>query len=235
MTRKNEIVHRPYAVISYLPSLCYTDSMLQREDLQENGLCIYSDKPAFSYGSDAIALAAFTRLRAGDRALDLGAGTGILAILLQGRYGARFTAVELRGDMCALIRKSVEENAQGDYIETLCADLRELRSRAGFENFDAAVCNPPYFSGGTPSENEQRQEARHQQSCTLADAAECASRLLKEGGRFFVCYPASGLSELCSELSRCRLEPKRIKIIGKRLVLAEAKKGAKPGLTLEYD
>lgn len=209
--------------------------MLQIEDLQENGLCIYTDKPSFSYGSDAVALAAFTHIKAGERALDLGAGTGILAILLQGRTHARFTAVEIREDMCELIRRSVQTNGQDEHIDTLCADLRELRPHAGFENFDAAVCNPPYFTGGTLSENEQRRDARHQQNCTLADAAACASRLLKEGGRLCICYPVSGLSPLCCELSACRLEPKRLKIIENRLALIEAKKGAKPGLTLECD
>ena len=205
--------------------------MLQKEDLQENGLCIFTDKPAFSYGSDALALASFAHLKRGERALDLGAGTGILAILLESRFHARFTAVELREDMCALIQKSVSANGQA--IEVLCADLRTLRPSPEFENFDAALCNPPYFTGGTKSENEQRRTARHQESCTLQDAVLCAARMLKNGGRFTLCYPVSGLASLCAALVENGLEPKRLRIHENRLALIEAKKGAKSGLKYE--
>ncbi len=207
--------------------------MLQTEDLQENGLMICVEKPGFSYGGDAVALAAFARLKKGETALDLGAGTGILAILLAGRYGARFTAVEIRGDMCALMQKSIALNAQEEMISVMNADLRELKSGRGFENFDAAVCNPPYFSGGTQSENEQRLESRHQKSCDFRDAAACAFRLLKQGGRFYICCPVTMLADCCAALIENGMQPKRMRIESGRLALIEAKKGAKAGMRLE--
>ncbi len=198
----------------------------------ENGLRIRVDKPSFSYGSDALALADFTRLKKGERVLDLGAGTGVLAILLQGRFGARFTAVEIREDMCALTRESVALNAQQDAIEIRCADLRTLRPAPGFESFDAAVCNPPYYLEGTQSENKQRMQSRHQNTCTLRDVAACASRLLKEGGRLYVCCPVSQFADCCAALVQYALQPKRVLIQKKRLVLLEARKNGGVGMEL---
>ena len=206
--------------------------MIVTEDLMENGLRIRVDKPAFSYGGDAIALANFTRLKANERALDLGTGTGILAILLNGRYGARFTAVDIRADMCALARESVALNAQEGAIDVRLADLRTLRPAPGFENFDAAVCNPPYFSGGTQSANGQRRQSRHQDTCTLRDAAACAARLLKAGGRLYVCCPIAQLADCCAALIEYGLQPKRVCIQKKRLALLEAKKGGGVGMEL---
>jgi len=211
--------------------------MLKKEDLQEGGLVIYTgteDAPkGFSYGTDALSLAAFAGLSRGERALDLGAGTGLLSILAAYRHGAHMTAVEIRADMCALMERSVGENGQEKQIEILHADLRTLRPRPGFENFDAALCNPPYFAGGTPSPNAQRRESRHQESCTFRDAAACASRLLKNGGRFYICCPASLLADCAAALTEHGMQAKRLRIERGRLALFEAKKGAKPGLKLE--
>ena len=57
------------------------------EDLQLNGLSIVVDKAGFTYGSDAVLLANFANPRRGDSCLDLGAGTGILSILVNGKTG----------------------------------------------------------------------------------------------------------------------------------------------------
>lgn len=201
----------------------------------ENGLRIRVEKPAFSYGGDAISLANFARLKKSERALDLGTGTGILAILLNGRYGARFTAVDIRADMCALALESVKLNAQEDAIDIRCADLRTLRPKAGFENFDAAICNPPYYSGGTQSADEQRRQSRHQDSCTLRDVAACAARLLKESGRLYVCCPVSQFADCCAALIEHDLQPKRVCIQRNRLALLEARKGGGVGMELTIE
>ncbi|MDD4076008.1 MAG: methyltransferase domain-containing protein [Eubacteriales bacterium] len=201
----------------------------------ENGLRIRVDKPSFSYGGDAVALADFARLKKGERALDLGAGTGILSILLHGRYGARFIAIEVQEAMCALARESVALNNQEDAIEVRCADLRALRPCAGFENFDAAVCNPPYFCAGTQSENGQRMQSRHQNTCTLRDVAACAARMLKDGGRLYVCCPVSQFADCCAALIQYGLQPKRACIQNQRLVLLEARKNGGVGLELTIE
>ena len=83
------------------------------EDLQLNGLSIVVDKAGFTYGSDAVLLANFANPRRGDSCLDLGAGTGILSILVNGKTGARFTAVEIQQAACRLMEESIALNGQG--------------------------------------------------------------------------------------------------------------------------
>ncbi|MGN0791713.1 MAG: tRNA1(Val) (adenine(37)-N6)-methyltransferase [Christensenellales bacterium] len=214
----------------------YYNLMKVIEDLQFKGLRIVVDKSGFSYGHDALLLADFVRMGPKDSALDLGAGTGILAILLNGRHGTPFTAVEIQPGAAALIEESIALNSQHD-ITPLCHDLRTLHEILPRESFTCAVCNPPYFSGGTPSQNEGVNISTHQESCTVEDVAVCARLMLKNGGRLWMCYPASGVAEAFSALRNNGMEPKRIRLVSGRngpyLALMEAKKGGKTGLVWE--
>ena len=207
------------------------------EDLQLNGLSIVVDKEGFTYGSDAVLLSNFARPRKGDSCLDLGAGTGILSILINGRTGARFTAVEIQPSACLLMEESIALNAQEGDITVLNADLRELGGLFPAGSFDGAVCNPPYFSGGTRSKNPAMALSVHQDECGVYDVARCAGRLLKNGGRLWLCYPASRLAECFHAMVESGLQPKRLRLAegknGPYLALIECVKGGKTGLIIE--
>ena len=88
---------------------------------------------------------------------------------------------------------------------------------------------------------KRRAEARHTDSCTTADAVDCARRALRDGGRFLLCQRPEQLAEVLSTLRAARLEPKRLAFVKNRpdaapwLFLVEAQKGRKTGLRVEPD
>lgn len=209
------------------------------EDLQLNGLGVYRAPGGFNYGHDAVALSDFVRAKPGWRMLDLGTGTGILPLLIHAKTGAAFTGVEIDGACCALARQSVERNGLTDKITVAQGDIRTLTQKE-MGLFDGVVCNPPYYpknSGQSPE--EARARSAFETACTLEDAIACAGRLLKNGGLFFVCYPAERIASLCAALCGHGLEPKRLRFVRAKkekapyLILAEAKKGGRPGVILE--
>ncbi|MBQ9833230.1 MAG: methyltransferase [Clostridia bacterium] len=202
------------------------------DDLLENELHIIRRSDVFAYGSDAIALAAFVSLSKKDIVLDIGTGTGILAILLCGRYDASFTAIEIDREMADMARRSVKLNSQEDKITVIEGDVRNMHKELGYESYSVIVCNPPYFSGGTKSENEISRNSRHDDTLNMDELAYSASRLLKNGGKLFLVYPSSRFAVCCASLVNNGIMPKRIKLIGER-VLVEAKKGGKEGLNWE--
>lgn len=208
------------------------------DDLQYDGHVILRDTERFAYGHDAVLLANFVRAKKGERLLDLGTGTGVIAILAHAKTGAATLAVDIDPACCDLARQSVALNGLANAIEVRCADMRAF-SAPQTELFDAVVCNPPYYKGGTESGNPSRRRSMFQGDCTLRDAVACASRSLKNGGRFFICYPVELLAPLCAALEAAKLPPKRMRFVRSKaekppyLVLIEAKKNARDGAVIE--
>ncbi|MBQ6136041.1 MAG: hypothetical protein IJI73_01590, partial [Kiritimatiellae bacterium] len=141
-------------------------------------------------------------------------------------------------DMAA---RSVRLNGLEQRVEIRCGDLREAEALPGRQSFDAVVTNPPYMSGGTGRENPNaaKAAARHELTCTLADVVGRGADCLKEGSRFFMVHRPHRLAEIFAELARCRLEPKRLRLVQPRadaaanLVLLEAVKGGGRWLAAE--
>lgn len=206
------------------------------EDLQYNSLKIIQSRDAYRFGTDAVLLSGFARLSRAARAVDLGAGSGVLSILLNSTWGCAFTAVEQDAEQCSRIRRSALLNAQsGISVENI--DLHDAPALLGRGRFDAVVCNPPYFPpAGAPS---RFSAARHELTASIASIAAISGALLKFGGKLFLCFAAQRLCEAITSLCSAGLEPKRLRFVASRaekppyLVLIEARRGAKPGLILE--
>lgn len=189
-------------------------------------------------GTDALLLAEFCTFLPSFSLCDLGSGCGIvlLALLDKGLAGPA-TGVELSADGAALLQGAAKENNMPQ-VQSLGQDLRSYRPKV---LFDMVVANPPYFSQGQPAQNPQRAVARHQLSASLNDFCACARRILKDGGRFCLCYPASRLASLYGALAANGFAPKRMQLVRKRenvspwLVLLDARKAGGEGLTILPD
>ena len=212
------------------------------EDLQYKGLMIIQREGVFRFGTDSVLLAGWVKAGRNDRVIDLGTGTGVIAILLEGRTGAEVTAIDIQKEQVSMASRSAAMNGQS--IDVIEADMRTAHLILGRESFDAAVCNPPYYpiNAGAVSKKgsgEYEGAATHELYCTLNEVAGSAERLLKFGGRFYICCPVSRLAEAFTALTINRLEPKRLRLVAAKedktpyLALIEAKKGAAPGLIME--
>lgn len=207
------------------------------DDLQFKGLFLIQSGSAFRFGTDSVLLAGFARPKRTDSCIDLGAGSGVLTLLLAARTGCRMTAVERDAAQCSRLARSVRLNGL-DSIDVINADYIVDTRRLGLGAYDSAVCNPPYFSRecGCVPENG---EATHELTADIVRIAAAASLLLKFGGKLFLCFPCSRLSEAFAALNSAGLEPKRLRLVSSKaekppyLALIEAKKGAGHGLNIE--
>ena len=146
-------------------------------------------------GTDGVLLGAWATVLPDDRqALDVGTGTGVIALMLAQRSAN--TASSANSQM-AIIGIDIDEAAAGEaaanfaaspWASRLTARAVSLQVFSGSE-FDLIVSNPPFFSASLKAPDAQRRTARHNDTLPPADLIQAARRLLSPSGRLSVIYP----------------------------------------------
>jgi len=205
---------------------------LTRDTLFEGHLILYQPREGYRFSIDALLLAGFITLRPGEKALDLGAGCGVISLVLACRYPKSILAgLEIQTRLARCFARNIRENRLVQRVFPVLGDLRRPPFRPGA--FDVVFTNPPFRSprAGRLSPNEEERLARHEILASLEDVLKAARVLLRERGRFFIIYPAHRLATLMAKAKGFRLEPKRLQVVHSypgdegRLVLLEAVKG----------
>ena len=193
-------------------------------------------------GTDSFLLADFIHPKKGMRVCDLGAGIGLLGLLLLNRCPElSVCCVELQAQAVAMARRNIEENGLQKKMTLHHTDLRALRSVLPAGETDLVVSNPPYFRQGCggKASDALRQAAREESPCTIEDVCAAAAYLLKWGGTFSLIFRPERLADLFCALRQSGIEPKRIRFVEKTagqppiLVLVEGRRGGRPGLVYE--
>ena len=212
------------------------------DDLQRNGYQIIQKKNGFCFGMDAVLLSGFARVKQGEKAIDLGTGTGIIAILLEAKYeGEHYTGLEIQDEMADMAARSVALNHLEEKVSIVKGDIKEASRLFGAASFDVVTSNPPYMNDAHGLKNPDLPKAisRHEVLCTLDDVTREAARLLRPGGRFYMVHRPHRLIEIITALTKYKLEPKRMKMVhpfvekDANMVLIEAVRGGKSMIKVE--
>ena len=210
------------------------------DDVNEN-IRLIQKKNGLTFGTDAYLLSAYLRPRAGERAVDLGSGTGIIPLLCMSRKkAAHFYAVELQPAFADLIARNVDINGFSDAITPLCMDVRDITTAHTGGEVGIVTANPPYMTANSGARNTANEKylARHEVAGSIHDFCAAAGRLLKYGGRFYCVFRPDRLSDLFDGLRRAGLEPKRMTFVHSTIssrpsmVLIEAQKGASASMVV---
>ena len=205
--------------------------MIRRDDLQCDGLVLFQDTEQNCFSEDAVLLANYIKISPSSRAIDLGTGNGVIAILAAHKTGAQFVGIDIQQSQIELATRSSKENRQE--IEFRTMRVQDAPKEYGSGVFDCVVMNPPYFASGDRSSNDSKRISRHADPEQNLDSFLCsASKLLRYGGKVFAIYPLFWLTDLLCGMRERGMEPKRLKIVGDR-VLVEGKKGGKSGIIVE--
>lgn len=204
------------------------------DDLQRNGYQIIQKTDGFCFGMDAVLLSGFACVKKGERAIDLGTGTGIIPILLEAKNeGKEYIGLEIQEDMADMAFRSVALNHLEEKISVVKGDIKEAGKLFGKSTFDVVTSNPPYMNDRHGLKNPELPKAiaRHEVLCTLEDVVRETAAVLKPGGRFYLVHRPRRLAEIISVLREYRLEPKRMKLVHPfvdreaNMVLIEAARG----------
>lgn len=212
------------------------------DELHRNGYRIIQRENAFCFGMDAVLLSGFAAVKPGEKALDLGTGTGIIPILLEAKTeGKHFTGLEIQEEMAEMASRSVKLNGLEEKIDIITGDIKEAGRIFGGASFDVVTTNPPYMNDSHGLKNPELPKAiaRHEVLCTLDDVVREGARVLRPGGRFYMVHRPHRLIEIITALTKYRLEPKRMKMVHPfvdkeaNMVLIEAVRGGRSMIKVE--
>ena len=166
---------------------------------------VHQDRCAMKVGTDGTLLGAWAALdRPDGRILDIGTGTGLIALMMAQRYPqAHVTAIDIDAEAVCQATENVRQSPFAERIQVCQADVNDFMANENgseaTEAFDAIVCNPPYFNNALICPDSQRTQARHTLSLSYGQLMVAAHRLLHHEGVFSVIIPSDFFRQLESE------------------------------------
>lgn len=156
---------------------------------------IHQDRCAMKVGTDGTLLGAWASAPAQSRyILDIGTGTGLIALMMAQRYPeAQIVGIDIDD---AAVAQAIENVAASPFTERISILKQDVTTYKPEMQFDVIVSNPPYFVDSLTCPDEQRSIARHAVTLTFEALIKSAYRLLKTEGTFSVVIPTEMRSKL---------------------------------------
>ena len=186
-------------------------------------------------GTDGVLLGAWARVEHCRRILDMGTGTGLVALMAAQRSQADIVAIDLDADAVAQAAENVAASPWESRIQVVQADARQVESGKTFhfQLFDAILCNPPFFENSLKSPDVARTMARHTDTLSFDELARSAARLLSPEGELSVVIPYDRAHDMTVSAACCGLFATRQTVIvpveggkPKRILMAFSREGA---------
>lgn len=147
---------------------------------------VYQDRCAMKVGTDGTLLGAWTDVTKSRTILDIGTGTGLIALMLAQRsLTTQITAIDIDIDSVMQAESNVALSPWCDRVKVFCSSLQDFNG----SGYDTIVSNPPYFVNSLKCPNGHRTLARHTASLSYKDLFDGVTRMLSDDGEFSVIIP----------------------------------------------
>jgi tRNA1Val (adenine37-N6)-methyltransferase len=154
---------------------------------------IHQDRCALKVGTDGVLLGAWTACKNSNLILDIGAGTGIISLMLSQRSGATITAIEIDKDASEQCADNFKNSPWSNRLTVIQQSVQKY-SEKSTHSFDLIVSNPPFHS--IQKTTTQRSTARSEQELNLSELFKAVHSLLLRKGKFCIIFPFSRIEEL---------------------------------------
>lgn len=165
---------------------------------------------AMKIGTDAVLLGAWAPCENETRILDIGTGSGILALMMaQRNINTLVDAVEIDPDAASLAHQNIQLSPWPDLIHIFNSSIQEFS--AGTENkYSMVISNPPFFTDSLKAPGKARTMARHNDILPVTELLECTSNLLTENGNAAFIIPADAFENWKQKAAKLKLYPEHI-------------------------
>ena len=156
---------------------------------------IHQDHCAMKVGTDGVLLGAWASGK-GSRILDIGTGTGLIALMMAQRFPeAQVTAIDIDANACRQARENIQASPFFDRIRVIETKIQDFEGGGN----DTIVSNPPFFMDSLKNPDTARLTARHTDELSYRDLFTSVKRLLTETGEFSAIIPSDYLERFISE------------------------------------
>ncbi len=162
---------------------------------------VHQDKCAMKVGTDAVLLGAWCDVENKKNALDIGTGTGILALMIAQRNASlNILGIDIDPSAIQQATANVTQSPFSHQITILQADIThtDISDLGPSPLFDLIISNPPFYDEKVFCPNDQRNNARHTSSLDFDDLISKASSLLHHDGTFSVIIPTNAIQNFIS-------------------------------------
>lgn len=167
---------------------------------------VYHDKCAMKVGTDGVLLGAWTNVNTSQRILDIGTGSGLVALMLAQRCEASITAIDIDSEAVEQAQININASNWKNRMEVIHTDLCKYSPQ---NLFDTIVSNPPYFIDSLKCDDIQRNTARHNDTLTSEQLFENVSQMLCPEGEFSLILPFEQTESAISTGEKYGLHPTR--------------------------
>lgn len=186
-------------------------------DLEYHDLKIIQKKTGFKFGIDSVLLANYSKkIKKDANVVDIGTGTGIIAILLAEKTRAKkIIGIEIQKEMAEMASRSIKLNNLDNKVNILNCNIKDVENYVDKNSIDVIVSNPPYKKENTGIKNIEKNKliARHEIECNIDDIIAKSCYMLKDRGMFFMIHRPERLADVMCSLRKYKIEPKNLRFV----------------------
>jgi tRNA1Val (adenine37-N6)-methyltransferase len=161
---------------------------------------VHQQHCAMKVCTDACILGATANANGAENLLDIGAGTGLLSLIMAQRYPAlKIDAIEIDIPAAKQAAENFEKSPWHSHLNIIKGDIRQF-SLTSNKKYNHIICNPPFYDDHFKPKDKANTIARHNEQLTLKELAEIVYQLLSAHGKFSVLLPPNEMKQLEKDL-----------------------------------
>lgn len=149
---------------------------------------VFQHDSAHKVGTDAVLIGAWAQVEHAKSILDVGTGTGIIALMMAQKSGAVIDAIDIEQSSYRQACENVKHSAWRERIHVHHVSFQDYVKTCG-KKFDIIITNPPYFVDSFKAPDEERSHARHNDTLPFTNLVEGVKTLLQPNGKFYIILP----------------------------------------------